>query len=239
MPTKVRANPLDDLIVGIPCGELGYSMFWQKLSSNRDYGYLVMEGRVLTMSGAYVHGAHNKMAQEALSDRVPPWKRFMLIEHDHEFPMDVFRRHAAYTDPIVSALYVLRDINQPLPVIYQWDAGRHNTKPPNAAWMKKALDERGMYEVDVVPMGCVSIRRDVLETWPQDQPMFNSFTNPRGATMSDDVWFCRIAQDNGWPIHVDTSLPIKHICQVPIDDQFFVRWWNARGAAEMAKEVAS
>lgn len=229
MPNSAKRNPLDDLIVAIPVSELSYSAFWQYLLANRDFGYLVSQGRVMTLPGAYLQGKHNKMAQEMLKGDLPPAKRLLWLEYDHQFPEDMFRRHAAYTEPVVSGLYVLRDINSPLPVFYKWDGGRHNALHYDAATVKKMLDNRGLYEVDVVPMGCTSIRRDVLEQWPDDQAMFNSFTNPRGATMSDDVWFCRMAQDQGWSIYVDTNLRVKHICQVAIDDAFFVRWWNEIG----------
>lgn len=229
-------NPLDDLLIGIPVAELGYSVFWQKLCANRDFGYLISQGRVMTLAGAYVHGSHNSMAKEALGDKVPPWKRLLWLEHDHEFPPDVFQRHAAYKEAVVAGLYCLRDIAEPLPVFYNWDAGRANALHLNAAQVKQMLDDRRLYPVDVVPMGCTSIRRDVLEQWPTDQPMFNSFTNPRGATMSDDVWFCRIAQDNGWSIYVDTALRVKHITQVPIDDAFFVSWWNRVGVKRAAEK---
>jgi len=95
-----------------------------------------------------------------------------------------------------------------------------------------------LHEVDVVPLGCTSIKREVFETWPTDQPMFNSFTNPRGATMSDDVWFCRIAQDNGWQAYVDTSLHIGHFAMVPLTIPVFVHWWNTKGAKQAAEAVA-
>lgn len=231
----VVANPLDDLIVGIPLAELGYSMFWQKLCSIPDFGYLVWKGRVMTLGGAYVHASHNQMTKEALGDKVPPWKRLLWLEYDHEFPPDIFQRHAGYKEPVVSGIYCLRDISAPLPVFYNWDAPRHNALHLNAAQVKTMLEDRKLYDVDVVPMGCTSIRRDVLEAWPDDQPMFNSFTNPRGATMSDDVWFCRMAQDNGWSIYVDTSLRVKHITQVPIDDNYFISWYNKVGWKVAAK----
>jgi hypothetical protein len=224
------------LLVCIPLAELGYSAFHCNLSLVHGYGWYIWKGKVLYHMGGYIHGAHNNLAKEAL--KLPDWDRLVWLEHDHEFPADMLFRHAQYTQPIVSAIYVLRDINSPLPVFYNWDAERANALHPNSAQVKRMLDKRGLYEVDCVPMGCTSVRRDVLEQWPADQPMFNSFTNPRGSTMSDDIWFCRIAQDMGWQPYVDTSLSVKHVCQVPIDDSFFVRWWNEKGAKQAAEDVA-
>src|SRR5207245_2879169 len=151
----------------------------------------------------------------------------------HEFPADVFRRHARYREPVVSGIYVLRDLNSPIPVMYNWDGARANALPPSPAEVKHMLDNPGLHPVDVVPMGCTSLRRDVLEEWPAEQPRFNSFTNPRGATMSDDVWFCRIAQDNGWSIHIDTSLQVSHLINnIALGVPHFVRWYNQRNSGE-------
>lgn len=221
-----------DLIVLIPGGELGYTEFWMRLIHpasplHKDFGQLAQRGRVLPIAGPYTHSNVYNLVQQALE--IPGWKRALVLEHDHEFPAEVFRRHAAYKEPIVAGLYVLRDITEPLPVIYRWDGARHNAEPYDAVELKRMLNERGLHEVDVVPLGCTSIRRDVLETWPEDKPIFSSYTNPRGKVISHDVWFCRLAQDNGWPIHVDTSLRIQHYAKVPVDDSYFLRWWDEIG----------
>jgi hypothetical protein len=227
-------NPLDDLVVGIALGELGYSEFWAALMKNRDFGYLWYTGRVNAYTGGYVHGNHNRAVRDAL--RSQNWKRLLLLEHDHEFPDDTFRRHALYTDPVVAGTYVLRDVEEPLPVFYNWDAERTNVVRPTSATMKGMLiDQPGLYPMDIVPMGCTSIRRDVLTGWPEEYPYFSSYSNAAGSTISDDVWFCRIAQDNGWKMYVDTSLHVKHYAKVPLDVSYFIRWWNSVGA-KLAEE---
>jgi hypothetical protein len=230
-------SELNDLMVVIPCGELGYSRYWQFLLANRDFGYLTFTKRVITQSGAYPHAAANELVKAALGPDVPKWKRLLILEHDHEYPVDVFRKHAGYKEPIVAGSYVLRDIEKPFPVFYNWDTARHNVVNLDAAQLNRMFTKRGLYEVDVVPLGCTSIRRDVLESWPKDQPVFSSFTNPAGSTISHDVFFCRIAQDNGWTLHVDTSLQVKHYVLVPVDDDYFLRWWAAEGAKQAIKRV--
>ena len=226
---------LNDLFVVTPCSELGYSRYWQQLLANRDFGYLAFTRRFLSQSGAYPHAAMNSLVTEAL--KIKGWRRLLILEHDHEYPVDVFRKHAAYKEPIVSGSYILRDIEKPFPVFYNWDTARHNVVNLDAAQLNKMFTHRGLYEVDVAPLGCTSIRRDVLENWPKDQPWFSSFTNPVGATISHDVFFCRVAQDNGWTIHVDTSLQVKHLVLVPLDDDYFLKWWNAEGAKQAIKRV--
>ena len=215
---------------------MGYAGFHSGLSLVEGYGWFMWKKRVLFHEGGYIHGAHNNLVKAALE--MPNWDRLVLLEHDHQYPPDTLWRHAHYTEAIVSATYVLRDYNSPLPVFYNWDTQRHNALHPDAAQVKHMLDNPGLHEVDVVPMGCTSIKREVFETWPSDQPMFNSFTNPRGATMSDDVWFCRIAQDNGWQPYVDTSLHVTHLALVPLSVKTFVSWWNQVGSKRAAGDVA-
>lgn len=234
---------LSDLIVLIPTGELGYMDFVAKLCDRRsaihkDFGQLVAKDRVLFNSRPYAHSNAYELVQMAME--VPDWKRALFLEHDHEFPPDMLRRHAAYREPVVAGLYVIRDISEPIPVIYKWDQGRHNAEPYNAVELKAMgllgnEAAKGLHEVDVVPLGCTSIRRDVLEEWPEDKPIFSSYTNPKGKSISHDVWFSRMAQDNGWPIYIDTSLRIQHYAKVPVDDTYFERWWHEVGAKQAAE----
>ena len=121
--------------------------------------------------------------------------------------------------------------------MYNWDAQRANALQPSAAAVKEMLDHPGLHEVDVVPMGCTSIRRDVLENWPEGQPYFSSFTNPALSTITHDVFFCRVAQDHGWQPKIDTSLQIEHYVQVPVGVPYFVRWWNQAGAQQAIERV--
>lgn len=220
-------SALERLIVAIPLAELGYSWFWQKLCGNADFGWLIWQRRLMTISGSYIHDSHTKLVRSAFAEGVPPWERLLFMEHDHEFPADVFRRHGTYTQPVVAGHYPQRSLAEPLPVVYMWDDRRANALRPPPLQMKRMLDDRGMYEVDIVPMGATSIRRDVFENWPEAEPMFMSPANPAtGTTMSDDVWFCRKAQDQGYGIYVDTTQKVGHLVLHPINDDYFIAWWN-------------
>lgn len=235
-------NPLEDLIVCMPLAELGYQRYWQMLLTIPDFGWLIQHRRVITHSGSYVHATPGVLVKEAFSEHAPPWKRLLWLEHDHVFPEDVFRRHATYGEAVVSGLYTLRDIENPMPVVYKWNEARtsvdYYTAPEMVAMGIGGPDDaRGVHEVDVVPMGCTSVRRDVLEQWPQDKPMFNSYVSPQGTLVGHDVWFCRMAQDSGWPIHIDTSLRVKHFSLLEMDDSYFLKWWNVIGSKLAAERV--
>lgn len=247
-------SPLDDLIVLCPWGELGYQEYHSNLVKNPDYGYLLNQHRVLPRIGGYAHSNPAELLKLALTAKdVPPYKRILWIEHDHTFPWDVFQKHATYTKAVVSGLYVYRDAENPIPVIYKWDEGRNNAFYYNAVDLETMgiFDEldsprRGLHKVDVVPMGCLSVAREVYEQWPEDRPFFTSYTTsvgprsdpdwPRVSTVGHDVYACRIIQDAGWPIYVDTTMRIKHWTKIEIDDTYFAAWYrNVRQPAALAE----
>ncbi len=229
------SGKLNSLLVAIPLGELGYSRYWQQLMTHRDFGYMIFTRRVISQSGAYPHQAMNDLVKEAL--KIPGWERLAVLEHDHTYPAGFLRKLAGYKEDIVSGLYTLRDIEEPLPVIYDWDSLRQNLVIPNAERLNHMLQNPGLHEVDVVPLGCCSIRRDVLEEWDRTQPYFSSYSNPVLATITHDVFFSRLAQDQGHKLFVDTSLLVTHYTQVEVDIHYFLRWFNQVGAKKMQERM--
>jgi hypothetical protein len=229
---------LDDLLVVMPFGELGYKIYQMEMQANPDYGYLIMQGRIKSQGGPYAHANADALLRDAL--KRDDWKRLLVMEHDHIFPANVFRVHAKALQPIYAAAYVLRDVDEPLPVWFMWDKKRINALRQDMETLHQMIDVApGVYPVDCVPMGCTSIDRKVLETWPADQPFFSSYTNPRGATISHDIFFCRVAQDNGWQAYIDTRLRIEHLVLTRINLTYFVHWYNVVGhlkAEAIAKE---
>lgn len=221
------------LFISIPLGDLTYSRFWQNLHTVNGYGWFVQNGLWSSLSGGMIHENHTRLVQDAL--RIKGWNRLLFLENDHDFPADLLFKHSQYKEPIVSGLYVQRQVDQPLPVLYNWDQGRRNCVRPSPPDLQRMLSERGLYEVDAVGFGCISIRRDVLENWPADTQMFITPMNPHtGTLMTDDIWFCRKAQEQGYTIWVDTSLRVDHYSLFPIGDALFIRWYN-----QLAKESGS
>jgi hypothetical protein len=234
----------------MPWGELGYQLYHAALAANPDYGYLINQGRVYPGLGGYTHSNPTSLIKGALKGelngrKVPPFTRALWLEHDHSFPPDVFQKHATYKEPIVSGLYVYRNSAEPIPVMYKWDEGRNSAVHYNAEEFEAMgifdddMDSprRGLHKVDVAPMGCLSVRRDVYETWPEERPFFSSGTTPSGTTIGHDVFFCRVAQDAGWPIYVDTSMRVKHYGFIELDDSYFKSWYRMVRLPQVIKEA--
>lgn len=233
------------LMIGILLGELGYSRFWQMLmGSVKWFGWHLDKSLVVTNSGQLISDSHNKVLKESLER--DDWDRFLWLEHDHQFPTDLLEVVSTHTDPIVGALYFNRVPEDPQPVAYMWNHDRTAIKRLQPFQLAPMLEEgkRGCYDVDVVPMGCTSIRRDVLEQWPEDLPWYHMpAANVRATSqMSDDVWFCRQAQEQGWRIKLDTRIIADHLGLFPFNLSVYLAWirqQKERGNVKPVEEIAA
>ena len=78
----------------------------------------------------------------------------------------------------------------------------------------------------------------MFENWPKDIPWFSSPTSPKnGKAMSDDVYFCRNAQEQGYPVKVDSRLIAKHIGLIDVDERFYVSWVKMKRKAGETEQV--
>jgi hypothetical protein len=211
-------------MICLPLAEVGYTFFWQMLTGAVKYiGWHIDNNLLMTNSGQFLPDAHNTMVKAALE--IPGWDRILFIEHDHSFPSNLLEHMGEYTDPIVGALYFNRMVEAPEPIVYYWNTNRTAIGRLQPFQMAPLLEKRGLYTVDVVPMGCTSIRRDVFENWPKDIPYFAAPTSQvNGKQMSDDVFFCRHAQNQGYEIKVDSAIVPKHWGLVGVDDRYYVSW---------------
>jgi hypothetical protein len=225
------------IMIVTPLAELGYSMFWQMLTGTvKHFGWHVDNNLFMTTSGQYIQDAHNSMVKAALE--IPGWNYLLFLEHDHVFPSNLLETVAEYTDPVVGALYFNRVYNDPQPVCYYWNPTRTAIGRLQPYQVAPLLEKRGLYEVDVVPMGCTAIRRDVFENWPKDIPWYASPTSAKnGKAMSDDVYFCRHAQEQGYVIKVDSRIIAKHVGLIDVDERMYVAWVKMKRTAGETETV--
>jgi hypothetical protein len=145
----------------------------------------------------------------------------LVLEQDHRFPPNLLERIQNYSDPIVGALYYSR--MEPyfpvalVPLPQHWDRpgvweGAWEDVELTPLW--PSLEDRyrgqGLNRVAACGMGCMAIRRDVLEDWPKDRPYFANHYE-FGKYWTDDVWFCCQAQQLGYGVYVDGDLEIPHM----------------------------
>jgi len=215
------------IMLCLPLGEIGYSFFWQMLTGAvKHIGWHIDNQLLMTNSGQFLPDSHNSMVKAALA--IPGWNYLGFLEHDHSFPSNMLELASDYTDPIVGGLYFNRMAEAPEPIVYYWNSTRTAIGRLQPFQMAPILEKRGLYVVDVVPMGCTFIRRDVFENWPKDVPYFAAPTSQlNGKQMSDDVFFCRHAQEQGYEIKVDSRIEPKHWGLIGVDSRYYTSWVHA------------
>ncbi len=167
-------------------------------------------------AGVYVSAAMRSFRDELLEHR-DPFERLLIIEADMILPRDALIRHANHTEPIVGSMYVMHA--PPYMPICTAPADEHDYhRTFTAEEVRDMIDAPGLYEAMNVGFGCTSIRRDVLEDWPKDMPMF---ANRQGLTsdglsveLGHDVAFGLEARRYGWKSYVDTNILCGHLTEV-------------------------
>lgn len=145
----------------------------------------------------------------------------LLLEQDHRFPRNLLARVANYQEPIIGAMYYTRmEPHYPVALVPRpehWERpgvweGQWEDVELTPLWpsLEDCYRQGGINRVCAVGMGCIAIRRDVLEEWPKDRPYFaNHYEFEKYWT--DDVWFCCQAAQLGWATFVDNDLEIPHM----------------------------
>ena len=245
-----RSIDLDELCIAIPLGELGYSAFWQWLMSLTGFGYVVEQGNVVTVSGAYIAQAHNKTVKEFLA-RERKCKAILWLEHDHRFPSDIIMRMLAPSDyDVLGALYFGRTAPYEA-VCYKRDPENpDHVRRPTELEVIDVLRSTEPVPMDVVGMGCTLVRREVYEKLgEQGVPWYAVQTHSNetdfGEIDSDDAWFCRHAIDAGFKIGMLGGVEISHMVMSEIGSNVYFAYKNmerqarARADADAAAIAAA
>lgn len=171
------------------------------------------------IEGNLIAEQHERMARWFVEETSCDY--LLLLEQDHRFPRNLLARVAEYTDPVVGALYHTR--NEPywptalVPRPEHWErpeVWRGDWSDVELTPMWPSLEDRirgdGLAAVCAIGMGCMAIRRDVLEEWDHSEPYFaNHFEF--GKYWTDDVWFCCRCLQRGYQVYVDGDLELPHL----------------------------
>ena len=191
-------------VIGIP--HTG-SFSWQAVGS-----YLTLDVPPSTpwnlLGFALIYDAREALAERML-DEGRDW--LLMVDHDMVLPPDTLHRLLAHGRPIVGTLAFKR-------------------YPPHQPCVYDRLDlegdrldihymrdwPQGLIEVAGVGTACILIRREALERIPR--PWF--FPAPG---IGEDLTFCLRARKAGVPIHVDTTLNIRHLTTTSVGEGHYRR----------------
>lgn len=210
------------MAIGIPCYHTIPAAFFANFVSLTG----VQDCPVQVVHGVYTPQAMRSIIMSLL--KIPEWKRVLILEQDMICPPDTILKHAMHTDPVVGSVYFQHAPPHHCNVMIQHPTlgNTAHLKPIGIATM---LQKPALYKVDVVGMGCTSIRRDVFENWPADLPFFrNAFEDSAindeftQGEVSHDVWFCKEVRKQGYDIYLDSSIICQHLTEGSIGPQHYL-----------------
>lgn len=176
-----------------------------KIASGRHIPFVMAQG-------LYVHQNRNIAVKKALE--LEGWDRMLILDTDMTLPDNLMERAEAWKSPIVGGNYFRRGNPNVSPIAGMFvnpDEGPlYKAFEPKR--MLKMLDAPGFYKADVLGTGCLGIRRDVLENWPQDKmPWFQALLTADGTEiLTEDVEFCWACKQQGLQLLLDTTVQCGH-----------------------------
>lgn len=122
------------------------------------------------------------------------------VDSDITFKPDTLKKLLKADKDIISGLYIQRKPGQHILELYRQG---HNISYNDI----KGL---GTIEIDGCGFGCVLIKSNVFKSIPYPHFVYRSAID-HAQTLSEDVYFCMKARDNGFRIFADTSILCEHL----------------------------
>lgn len=184
-------------MVGVICNDSGrYSLFLVTMTTMRTpvntiLQYAFTSDRIL---------GRNKLVQQCL-EIGSEW--LMFCDDDHTFPQDNLLRLLSHDKPIVASLYVQRMVPF-TPIAYSHKDKNEYYHPIDLT----KYPEGGLIEVAAAGTGGMLIRSEVFRELNKMGREGVWFEHGRA---SEDLIFCDLAREAGFPIYVDLEAKMGHL----------------------------
>jgi len=185
------------LLIAIPCGTpyVPIDFMMSILAMDKP----VTHTFDLTM-GIIIDHARNRLVENALENKCT---HILFLDSDMTFPKDIISKLLSYDKNIVGGMYVNRH-NQKTVVAYK-------KKKKGGMYVNIIADDfKGLIKVDAIGTGALLIKTDVFKKL--SKPWFRfAIHKPTGTVISEDIMFCKLAQENGYNIWCDTDCKCGHL----------------------------
>jgi len=167
--------------------------YFNKLKS---FGANVVKGKYFESAKDRVIDSRNILRKYFLDNE---YDYFLSLEQDVVPPKDVIERLLKHGKEITGGLYFYLgdDKKTLLPMLWV-----HYNDDYAKRLMFNEIPENELIEVVTCGLGCVLIKREVLEKI--------EFRHVKDEEPWDDLWFCEDARKKGFKVYVDTSVKCKH-----------------------------
>jgi hypothetical protein len=185
-----------------------------------------LAGRQSQVSSANISNARNNLTRQFLDETDAAW--MWMVDADMVFPPETLELLLENADPVKAPIvgglcFGIAD-GLLFPTLYDLrpkDGGGHQM------WRYDVWPENAMFQVAATGAACLLIHRSVLEAvrargFNQTYPWWQE-TELGGYPCGEDMTFCLRAGMLGFPIHVDTGVPIGHHKSMVLDADMYRR----------------
>lgn len=193
---------MSKVLVAIPAGD-GYvhaRLVQNLLPQLKGHQFLIVSGV------SPVANARNKIVDAFMGG---DFTHLWMVDADTIPPVDALERLLEVSNdyPIASGITPILTENEITSNVWLDDKGPMD--------IDAAKNEKGVFSALAVGTSCMLIRREVIEQ--MKQPRFAQIWLPDGNDyVSEDIYFCNVAEDLGFKIGVDPRVVCKHVRDVLI-----------------------
>lgn len=153
----------------------------------------------------YFYGYNIDQVRNLIAHWAVNYDYLFSVDSDIVLPQDCLVKMVGHDVDMVSGIYIQRKSDVEIPEIYKKnDFGGISNVP------FVYLYPEGLHEIDGCGFGCVLVKSDVIRKVGYPQFEYKSALSHED-TVSEDVDFCRKAQNVGAKIYVDSSIVCEHI----------------------------
>ena len=178
-----------DVAIGIACQDQVYARTMASIAFN----IIASKGKVsdvLMRQGSDIVSARSWIIQKAIDDGKT---HVLFVDSDMNFPPDSLERLLEAKKDIIGTEYYMRKF------------------PKEATFAPLDAKKDGeLYKARFCGTGLMLIDLKIFEKMPK--PWFNNGRDDKGqVVIGEDAWLCLTAQDNGFEVWIDPTIPVGHL----------------------------
>lgn len=154
----------------------------------------------------YFYGYNIDQVRNLIAQWAESYDYLFSVDSDIILPADTLVKMLAHDVDVVSGVYIQRKDNVEIPEIYRKNEYGGVSNVP----IDVLLAKRSLQEIDGCGFGCVLVKSHVIRKMGYPQFVYKSALDHIN-TVSEDVYFCRRAQEVGASLFVDTSIICNHV----------------------------
>jgi len=200
--TKVvdATSPLKTVLIAIPTAKNIEADTFKSI-----FDLEVPEGFITKFQ--YFYGYNIEQIRNLIAHWGLHYDYLFCVDSDIAFPPDTLKRLLKADKDVISGVYIQRKEGQEIVELY------HENKHGGVSNIPfHKLQPPDLYKIAACGFGCVLIKREVLAKMEYPHFVYKSALDHKD-TISEDVYFCKKARDNGFTIWADSSILCDHIGQ--------------------------